>query len=315
MTLMHRVVPTIINHKDVPMLALMVLSFALAGRPLLSPPESLSDFSAISSDRAMNAKQKVKAIAELYSERISPIREDPSKLSNSDLHAAFTISSMAYFYSQAANEGQKLIYLNDLKVYSIELDKRKALTNIEVGELYLNLVAGRQFEDAKELVQLHPDNKLPELPLIDIARDFNASKPGLYSLTGEKNGLMLHNVNVNSRYFILVVAQCHVAKDAASAILGDKTLSDAFKKGNAVWLSSAGERLDIDELKEWSESFPTQPITIAYDNIAWMGVDFSFSPTFYFYRDGVVIGKQMGWSPRTGKAKLIELLRLQGVLD
>ncbi|GLQ45184.1 hypothetical protein GCM10007862_02350 [Dyella lipolytica] len=263
----------------------------------------------------MDAKQKARAIAKLYGERISPIRENLSRLSNSDLHAAFIVSSMTYFYSQAANEGQKLMYLNDLKMYSIELDKRKALTSIEVSEQYLNLVAGRQFEDAEDLRQLHPNIKLPELPRIDIASDFNASKPGLYSLTGEKNGLMLRNVNVNSRYFILVVAQCHVARDAASAILGDETLSGAFKKGNAVWLSSAGEQLDIEKLKEWSESFPSQPIAIAYDNIAWMGVDFSFSPTFYFYRDGVVIGKHVGWSPSTGKAKLIELLRLQGVLD
>lgn len=272
--------------------------------PLIS--RAMRDASSINADQGV-ASSKSKKMHEIYDD--VAIDSNLREASDGDIRGAFRVARMAYFYSNYSNYSFREKYLSDMERYYDELSNRNVVSGSELSDLYESLIVARKFDAAKEILDRHKYDDLPEIPNVSAQKDFNDSKPALYQLSSERHGLVLRNIDIGSRDLLVIVAHCHFSEDAARAIYKDGELSKAFSDAHAIWLSSASESLDLSQLSQWADKFPEHPITIAYDNAAWPGVDFSISPTFYLFRDGKVVLKHVGWSEQRGVDALKKMLR------
>ncbi|SFS05538.1 hypothetical protein SAMN05216570_2030 [Dyella sp. OK004] len=274
-----------------------------------------SEVTAINESRKLSVKEKSDAINKIYEENIPAIQGDLTGLSGEELHELFSITNIAFFYSQFANVERKNSYIRDLRNDYLELMKRGVATNDEVATAYRRLISARAFGDAEKLLRQSGALGLASTPVISTSPTFDAAMPAVYSLAKDGSSLNLHNVSTRQHHLIVVVAQCHFARDAALMIASDSTLSNGFKKSSVIWVENASEPLDVSDLKAWNEQFPEHPLSIVYDNATWPYIDFSISPTFFFFEDGRLVSKRTGWSQKTSRADLVESLKLLGVLD
>jgi len=297
----------------------MLISFAFALAITRATADSgienvLNKMAAINSSQGLNVEQRMSHMSDLYRSSVTSSMQDLAHQSNRDLHMLFTIEDMASSYSQFTHQQLHLTYLRDLQHTYDELDRRREATEDEIQQLYRQLLGARLFDRAKKLYVAHYNIGLAAPPRIEIAPGFVRNEPAAYSLGRDGQSLVLQNVDIGGPYRIVVVAQCHIARDAANAIANDPQLSEGLRQGHVIWIEGSGEELTPISLNEWNSSFPGKPLSIAYDNDTWKGVDFSASPQFFLFKNGVLVSELKGWSPKAGKQQLATWLRLGGVV-
>jgi hypothetical protein len=106
---------------------------------------------------------------------------------------------------------------------------------------------------------------------------------------------VLRNVDLRLKNRIIVVGGCHIGRSAIEDITSDARLKAAFLVGNALWLEPAGRTLDLAAIERWDAEFPEFPMHMAYRHADWPEIDFSRSPSFYFFREGRLVAFHQGW--------------------
>lgn len=296
-----------------------VSAFLLLGLSTGSPfASSMTDVKAevmrTIESQSIESHDKAVMIPSFYLGKVRPMQQRKRDLSDDDLHRLFTVTGAAFFYAQFSDFENRKTILDDLTADLAELERRRLATVPEVSELYQGLVSMRDLNEAKALRRSHPGASLPEVPPVTRAADFDARLPGVYGLAPDGKSLHLHNIDAAHGKLVVVVAQCHFARDAAAAIVSDPELFDAFKKGNVVWIQSASEPLSAGDLKTWNDLFPDFLLSTSFDDKNWPDIDFSRSPGFFFFDGGKLVSRQDGWSTANSKSALTESLRRLGFL-
>lgn len=297
----------------------MPLLFILGLSPIPISQESLGGYESaamkISEAKDLSTNDKANSLYLLYSDYQSSIVANQAPMTQSQLHALFKLINLSFFYAEFAKAGHAPALLHDLRLVYEKLDKSGGLSNEELTATYDGMISQRDFTSAAQLIATHPGAGLADIPRITQSPSPGGVGPAVYILSEDGKGLDLHAADTSHDTLIVIVAQCHFARDVALMISKDKELSAAFAAGNAIWLESATSPLEIEDLRLWNEAFPHQPLSIAFDDKAWPLVDFSQSPAFFFFKNGKLVSQRLGWSAKTTRAALIESLQGIGLPD
>jgi len=272
-----------------------------------------SDLVAISSTRK-TVQAKATLIGAQYEAR-APINSEAIRASaDKDLHMLFKIVDISSFYAQSGDYERRGRYLGDMRSIIEVLDQRKIIEPQEIDTYYEALIVSRKFEWAAEFKRAHKNSLLQAVPDILPADHLDVRGAAAFTLSKSGRALDLKNVHFPKGSYVVVVADCHKARDAAVQIAKNNRLVPAFKKDRAVWVASARVSLDLAAMKEWDKAFPDFPLHIAYDNAAWKGIDFSMSPNFFFFKDGRLVETRLGWSSKLSEEELAKSLARIGAL-
>ena len=294
--------------------AMLALAWIANQANSLDADSSLGEIIRTSSSRSIDIEDKIAAIDRIYETELVRQLNDADKLSDQSLHSAYQAMRLAFFYSRLSEQSHaSIIILNLHYLYNL-LVKRGIATADETKQMYESLITSRQFTEAEFLKESSNESSLPAIPSIQISNQFDKYHPAMYSLDTSKTGLVLHNATLRKKGpQIIIVAECHFARDAASAIANDPVLNQGFIEGNAIWIEGDQADFSTREIYRWNVMFPNHPLSIAYSNPMWTNIKFTASPAFFFFKDGQLISKQEGWSSKTSPKLLIKSLASIGV--
>lgn len=179
-----------------------------------------------------------------------------------------------------------------------------------VLDLFDGLVEIRRFELAERLLRDYPKSGIPPLPARDFADRSEVPRNMMLQVSPDGSKLSRTALDLDEGLHIVVVAGCHFAKDAATAISADPALDRLFRE-HATWLAPDSE--SIAQVADWNRALPTQPIQIAWRERDWPQIASWAMPTFYLFRDGRLLTQWSGWAGDTGKATLVSQLKDAGV--
>lgn len=262
----------------------------------------------LSRSKGLSLDQKADQLKQVYDAEFART-VTTAKPTDDELEDLFKAANMMASYTLLRDHRDNPIYVGHMRHALSELQNRNMAGDREIREMHGALIAARMFEEASSIAERSPTLNLPQPPSIDTPTGFDQSRPAYFELEGATGHLRLKNDAQARGIRIIVVAGCHVALDAANAIAADKELQGAFRKANTLWLTPSERTLDMAEISEWNRKFPHSPMRIAYTNGSWKGLDFSNKPTFYFYKDGRLLTKHVGWSRGGVPAPILTALR------
>jgi hypothetical protein len=225
-----------------------------------------------------------------------------TRFSDIDLLLLFRAADEASFYTSLPE------HASDMEALAGVLQERRAVTSSHLTKTYFALIAAREFDRAR---QWRISNGL-----IINASDYEIdSTPPLNDQPGE---LRLGTKEVEyfpfkfpKGGFVLVIAhpQCHFSNYLLQHIYGDNVLLDKTR-GKLKWMSPQQREENSAIFRDWNASYKEARITQAYLASQWTSVDFWETPTLYFYYDGVLKKKIVGW-PKSGRRKELDSALLE----
>ncbi len=190
------------------------------------------------------------------------------------------------------------------------LRKHDGATPNRVGDLFDTLVSIRQFDLADQLAREYPDSGISAAPHRAFAGGTDAGLNAVLQVSADGRLLSRDTLDLSRGLHIVVVAGCHFAKDAATAISADPALNRLFHD-HGVWLAPASEA--ISDVAQWNRQLPSQPIQIAWRDRDWPQISSWNMPTFYIFREGVLVAQWSGWPSDGGRVSLLARLHDAGV--
>jgi hypothetical protein len=190
------------------------------------------------------------------------------------------------------------------------LAQRNDATPARVRGFFDRLVTARAFDQADRLRVDFPDSNLPPLPARRFEGAPQSTQNNVLQVSADGQSLSRAAVSLDGGLRVVVVAGCHFAKDAATAISADPALDRWFHE-HAIWLAPASE--NFEAVAEWNRQFPRQPIRIAWNASDWPAIATWRMPTFYVFRDDEVVAQWSGWAPESGLTELRTHLRAVGI--
>ncbi len=201
-------------------------------------------------------------------------------------------------------------HIAQLRADLTEMDRRGIATDTSYMALYQALVRTRHFRQARVLAQRHPSLPVSPLPTFHEPATLPPGQPTALSLRSDGRSMTRRTFDLTTSTRIVVVASCHFSRDAARAIAADPKLKSLFSE-HAVWLADPREQLD--DVRQWNNEFPGQPIHVAWNKHEWSMLDDWAMPTFYVFRHGKLVDRWSGFPPDTGMRTLRRHLRDDGV--
>lgn len=183
-------------------------------------------------------------------------------------------------------------------------------TPTQASELFYALVALRKFDLADQLAREYPEGGMSTLPVRAFAAEAKTGLNTILQVSVDGRRLSRETVDLSHGLHIVVVAGCHFARDAATAISASPELDRLFHR-RAIWLAPASER--ISDVAEWNRQLPSQPIQIAWAERNWQQITSWEMPTFYVFRDGTLLTQWSGWAADSGMDTLRRRLQEAGV--
>ncbi len=289
----------------------------LAGRSMGEPRPSLQE---VHAQQFMPLESRVQdaaaatALVAAYQRYFEPARQEADVLTAADVRAGYLAAYATAFYAFHYLPQQTPQLLDDTWDWFAKLNERGGISNREALFLHRLLTSTRQFERAELVRQRHPQANLPRTPDIDRAPGFDPARPAVYTLRDNGEGFDLRNLDLDLSRRIVVVAGCHISRQAARDIQADPVLRAAFAAGQAIWLGSP-DGLDIEAVREWNADVPFAPLHVVEDALKWPLLRFDTHPHFHFFRDGQLVASYDSWDPNRSPPPILESLRLLGLLD
>jgi hypothetical protein len=230
-----------------------------------------------------------------------------SKLSDADLHIIFRAAHDALFYTNNVR------YLNDIRLDYDILSSRGIASDLESGQIFRSLVRLRRFDAARYFSFSHSEIKLELLPRVWDLRT-ETGRPSIMAVDSEAPDLYLHNFHIKQKGPEIIVVghpRCHFTQNAVKAI--EKNLKIHYlMQRYSTWISPQDGRIDVASFQFWNREHGDFPIAITWQESQWSSIDDWETPVFYFFSDGILKDKVVGW-PRQGNATaLIRGLRAIG---
>lgn len=274
-----------------------------------------NEMTTISRSETYTGKDKVTKLESIYVKFFAPLLADVRDLDSSSLRTLFQASDMLAYYTLFSDYQSNTNYVTYMQRVFNELKRRSLITAADTANMFDALIAARRMHEAKALKDESISLSKKITPVIKKTRAFDEATAA--ELVVEQSGSVVkaRNVELAADYRIIVVSGCHISQDAVKEIDANPVLREAFLKGNTIWLAPADRNFDLEQIQKWNRDFPRQNITISYKNSSWHGIDFSRIPTFYFYRDGNLIGEHIGWKEGGVPVEITSMLRSMGLLD
>lgn len=218
------------------------------------------------------------------------------------LHALLNVTFDFALYSQSDQ------YTEEMKTIFGALVNRGAVDRGVVSTLHRYFVTFRRFEEAAQLRSAFAHFAI-EAPL-DIIGGPIDRRDGRSILEVDPTGRVLQraafNLDSGRRVVIVSHPKCGFSRAAREAISEDAGLARAMAH-SAVWLADPFTSLTDDTLAEWRTELPKARLYVADLYSDWPEIDYWRTPTFYFYEDGVLQRRIIGWPKNAGSERLADI--------
>ncbi len=261
----------------------------------------LDDLNVINKDHSLAPADKLAMLSAEYERTYAKQEGKITHLPDDFLISLFKAADMLSNYSLLKGRAGSLRYVSTVNLVIAELEKRGLAEAAHYRAAIRTNISARQFQIAKDLAatsssELSPSIKsLPSYGRRVIAID-------------EDHSAIVKSTDVDRRTRIVVVSGCNVASKAIRDIFSNSKLLKLFNDGDALWLMPPTSDLDLEKMEEWNNTYPSQPIQMAFDTSEWPEIDFSVIPNFYVFENGKVIGQVSGWNESETSDQLLFLL-------
>jgi hypothetical protein len=260
---------------------------------------------------SMADTQRANAIATLYAELFPAAfgEEALKQRSDDDLHYLFRSAWLANFYTTDPN------VVHDMSHAFAELQKRNIAKRDDYQKLYGAFIGARMLTEAGDFFAQYQAMGLDALPAFREAPDINPGVPSEWVVNPVAPELLRQPFVFGASARVLVVSHplCHFTQNAVRDIFADPQLSTVFAE-RAHWLAPQSQRLQVELFQQWNRDHPQAPMSIAYEESEWPMLDEWATPIFYFFRDGALISKVVGWPAEGHRDELRDALRQIGLL-
>jgi len=188
-------------------------------------------------------------------------------------------------------------YFNDMDRLLAELQVRELAQKGHYRSMHRALVLTRNFDRADALARAHPSLEFSVTPEIvdEVAPDYTG--PTIWSVGQDRYRLVHQALELDAPAVIIVTtdpSRCHFSREAMTAIESDPVLGPLFAK-HATWLVPQAGSLDVELLQQWNHEHPGAGASLAVDAREWPAIDEWATPTFYFFSNGELAAKVVGW--------------------
>lgn len=248
-------------------------------------------------DAASSARRDVMAAS--YAQTMAPRQAAStlSSLSSEDVDLLFRAAYDTAFYTFDRH------HVEDMETDLAMLRSRQADRPRHYRDLYEILVRVRDFRAAEKLLAQWPDAIEDRAPAI-VGTLVEGLGPSV--LVPGKDGASVSQqaVVLGDGIDIVVIGHphCHFSRDAVTAIEASPSLKALFEH-HSRWLMPQDGRMLAKDIAEWNARHPVARMSYIYREQDWPVIDTWATPTFYFFRDGALTDKRVGWGP-DGEAAL-----------
>lgn len=163
----------------------------------------------------------------------------------------------------------------------------------------------RLFDAEAALRARFPDSDLAAPPPIRVGETAGAAGRQVLAMSMEDGALLRQGIDLSKGPRLVVVSHpgCGFSKNAWEAIVEDADIVQAIGEVGIV-LASASTALDDRLFTEWNFAGGEVPVFVADDERDWPEINYWGTPTFYFYLDGALKRKMVGWRREESPARL-----------
>lgn len=233
--------------------------------------------------------------------------EDLSSLSDGDLQALFQATHVVMFYSMREKD------LGRLEVIYQELDSRALSNEQDQEDVYGAYVSMRRFSEAESLRVKWGRDDLERIPFVLQQIDSAVSSPTTLDFEDGRT-LRRTALSLGQGPHIVIISHplCHFSRNAVYAIEASVEAAEMILE-HAIWLAPVDRQLRLDVLRRWNQEHPEAEMRIAYKRDEWPMLDSWSTPTFYFFKDGVLETEVAGWPEEGMMSQLLDAARLIGI--
>lgn len=250
-------------------------------------------------------------VAIAYDHMFSPLQLNRTlqTMGDSDIRAMYAASYLALFYTFEDK------YLADMQKDYAVLRSRHMETSVDSERMIRAFIQQRELKNAQKFLTTHPDLDTGSLPIVRDVRE-SSTGPSAIFIDPTVKALYLKNVELGSGPKIIVVGHplCHFTQNAAKAFALNPRVREAMKK-YAVWIAPQDGEIDVDDFRQWNRKYPDLALSIAWKERAWPMIDDWETPTFYFFSNGNLVDKVVGWPKDGNMQALMEGLRKLRLLN
>jgi hypothetical protein len=175
-----------------------------------------------------------------------------------------------------------------------------------------DLIAAREFEQARAFAALKPDLPSPVIPKVvdPLGPGFNGRSVYHYDAANDTLTRQAAPTPAGTELVMVVAAGCHFSQDALEALRKDADLQAKLRAANLVLLIDLSGAIPFHFIAEWNAANPALPMRVPHSAREWPAIaDVASVPAFYLLKQGAVLGRlEGGWPAGGNKAALIKLL-------
>lgn len=233
----------------------------------------------------------------------SPTLRKIERLTDDEVRDFYDVTRLAAFYDNSPTA------VSQMRRGWNELNRRRiapAGSGDEMLELY---EAARLFTEAKQFHDAHP-GQVSHPPPVLVDLDRTAARPAVLSVADDGTKLIRQPFSRLDGTVVVIVGSpwCHFSRAAAEAIEGDAELGPLMAK-EAAWLIPQQIVRDYGSIARWNQKHPTAVMSLIDRQSEWPFIHTVATPTFYFFKDGVLVSSFSGWTGDEQNVTLRERLR------
>lgn len=225
---------------------------------------------------------------------------EPARFSTAQAAVHYDAAITANFYALDTD------ILDDIRRLFSLLERRNEFTEEQRQWYHYMLVAHRQFREANALLDRYPEMERSRVPLLPRGVEPNTDETIVLAVSGSPPQFSARHVDLTDGKQVVITARpgCHFTQDAFGVISEDPELRPLLS--DALLVNRPGGNPDYSRFVEWQQKYPDFPIHPVVNVDPWPIPEWR-TPVFYFFDDGRIVGKVLGWP---GGGKRDELLAM-----
>ncbi|MDM5182109.1 hypothetical protein PO883_33605 [Massilia sp. DJPM01] len=220
------------------------------------------------------------------------------------LQQLFDAADIAEFYS---GDPRFANHMREAFDALVRLGEHKNSNFVKMYEAYIST---EQFSQAANFIEKYPAPNVAKPPMVR-GQTMRNSGNKLWNVDFKTGEIRQVSFVFPPGLFVIVMSapRCHFAQNAVSDIEADSELRQLLA-GKTLWLTRIDRGFDISQMQLWNQQHPELTMSLASDILSWKKIAYWETPTFYFFKDGVLVERIGGWPTKGRKQELTHLIKV-----
>jgi hypothetical protein len=223
------------------------------------------------------------------------------KLTYEDLKSLFSVEKEALFYAKDP------VILQHMTMTFDRMRKVGGVSADDVMEMNLAYVLVRDFKGLQ--IFLKKNKFIKKIKLYEVKDEFNAMSAAFLLRVENENKLIKEPFDLASGVKLVIVASpyCHFSNNALSDIESNEEVFEKIRNDTIVVAPQNKFILPLDVFN-WNLNSKNFKMKIIQSEKSVPAIDDWSTPVFYFFKDGVLSGKMIGWPKNEGAKNVSRLI-------